>query len=200
MLPRDRTSSGEGSKTITCRPLGERLSASKPSGRHRSLCQRRGIELGYSYFAPRIPGKPSWSLNALPRWTSRIRCTPCRWSGGWLPPYDAPRYTSGNFITLPSGRNRENLVYTVWQKHPDADGPQHGVVNLPTMAEFRRGQKVPTICFIQTTFVFAPRLHCRKFGRALLQPVLAIVVSFRAKRNGAEKCRDVIEPQSRRES
>ena len=54
---RDQTRFGEGSKRSLPPFLGERLPASKPLREGlAAYANGAGIELGYSYFAPRIPG------------------------------------------------------------------------------------------------------------------------------------------------
>jgi hypothetical protein len=125
--------------------LGERLSASSPIRQGiAAYANAAGIEAGYSYFAPSVPGshKLVFELHYV---DGRVE-------------YDVPHVAGAaagyRLTTLLDmlqqfhyHRLREEivkmLVYAAWQKHPDATmiRAAFAVVKLPTMVEFRAGTR-----------------------------------------------------------
>ena len=128
---------------VTFTILGGRLSVSSPIRQGiAAYANAAGIEAGYSYFAPSVPGSHKLVFE-LHYPDGRVE-------------YDVPHVAGAaagyRLTTLLDMLQqfhyaplREEivrmLVYAVWQKHPDATmiRAAFGVVNLPTMAEFRAG-------------------------------------------------------------
>lgn len=130
-------------ETVISAVLGERLPASNPLRQTLSAyANGAGIEAGYSYFAPSVPGtyKLVFELHYP---NGRVE-------------YDFPHvrgaaagYRLATLLDILQQYHyaplREailkTLVYSVWQKHPDATMIRAvlAIVNLPTMAEFRGG-------------------------------------------------------------
>lgn len=152
VLPGDASVLPQGSnkvwrriETITAALLGEQLPASKPLRQGlAAYANGAGIELGYSYFAPSIPGNAKLVFE-LHYPDGRVE-------------YDLPHVRGAaagyrvatlldNLLEIHYARLREaivqSLVSSVWQEHPDAVMIRavFGVASLPTAEEFCAGSK-----------------------------------------------------------
>ena len=132
-------------ETVVSAGLGQHFAASNPVRQAlATYLHIVGIETGYGYFAPNVPGsyKLVFELHypdaqveyELPRVGSaaaglRVAGLLDRMGS---PTYDPLRETMVKMLT-----------YSVWQKHPAATtiSAVFGIIKLPTMAEFERGQK-----------------------------------------------------------
>lgn len=132
-------------ESVASTVLGERLSASSPIRQGvAAYANAAGIEAGYSYFAPSVPGSHKLVFEV-------------HYPDGRVQ-YDVPHVAGAaagyRLATLLDTLQQfhyaplreailKRLVYAVWQKHPDATTIRAvlGVVNLPTMAEFRAGTR-----------------------------------------------------------
>jgi len=145
IFPRSFKSISQKAETVLSAGLGQYFAASNPVRQALAMYLHiAGIEAGYGYFAPNVPGsyKLVFELHYpdghaeydLPRVSSvaaglRVAGLLDRMGG---PTYDPLRETMVKMLT-----------YSVWQKHPAATtiSAVFGIIKLPTIAEFERGQK-----------------------------------------------------------
>ena len=145
IFPRSFKSFSQKAATVVSAGLGQQLSPSSPIRQTlATYLHIAGIETGYGYFAPNVPGsyKLVFELHypdgrveyELPRVGSaaaglRVAGLLDRMGG---PIYDPLRETMVKM-----------LAYSVWQKDPAATtiSAVFGIIKLPTIAEFERGQK-----------------------------------------------------------
>ena len=145
IFPSSFRSCSQKAEGVVSALLGQSLAASNPVRQLlATYLHTAGIETGYSYFAPNVPGnyKLVFELHypdghaeyELPRVSSaaaglRVAGLLDRMGG---PTYDPLRETMVKMLT-----------YSVWQKHPAATtiSAVFGIITLPTIAEFERGQK-----------------------------------------------------------
>ena len=145
IFPRSFKSISQKAETVLSAGLGQYFAASNPVRQALAMYLHiAGIEAGYGYFAPNVPGsyKLVFELHYpdghaeydLPRVSSvaaglRVAGLLDRMGG---PAYDPLRETMVKMLT-----------YSVWQKHPAAKtiSAVFGIIKLPTIAEFERGQK-----------------------------------------------------------
>jgi hypothetical protein len=145
IFPSSFDSSAEKAGMVASAVLGERLPAS--SGVRQILAtylHLAGIQTGYGYFAPNVPGSYKLVFE-LHYPDGRVE-------------YELPRVGSaaaglrvaglldkmGNSLYDPLRETMvKMLAYSVWQKHPGAAtiSAVFGTIKLPSIAEFERGQK-----------------------------------------------------------
>ncbi len=145
IFPSSFNSCSEKAETVASAVLGQQLSSSNPIRQAlATYLLIAGIETGYGYFAPNVPGSyklvfelhyPDGHLEyELPRVSTAavgLRVA------GLLDKMGGPRYDPLRETLV------KMLAYSVWQKHPAATtiNAVFGTINLPTIAEFERGKK-----------------------------------------------------------
>ncbi len=145
IFPRSFKSFSQKAEAVVSAGLGQHFAASNPVRQAlATYLHAAGVETGYGYFAPNVPGsyKIVFELHypegrveyKLPRVGSaaaglRVAGLLDRMGG---PTYDPLRETMVKM-----------LAYSVWQRHPTATTitAVFGIIKLPTIAEFERGQK-----------------------------------------------------------
>lgn len=152
ILPGDASVLPQGSnrvwrrlETITAALLAERLPASNPLRQGlAAYANGAGIELGYSYFAPSIPGNAKLIFE-LHYPDGRVEYD-LPHVGGAAAGYRVATLLD-NLQEIHYARLREaivqSLVSAAWREHPDAVMIRavFGVASLPTAEEFRAGTK-----------------------------------------------------------
>ncbi len=152
ILPGDASVLPQGSnkvwrriETITTALLAERLSPSNPLRQGlAAYTNGAGIELGYSYFAPSIPGNAKLVFE-LHYPDGRVEYDLPHVGGAAAGYRVATLLDNLQDIHYARLRNAivQSLVSSVWQEHPDAVVIRavFGVASLPTAEEFRAGAK-----------------------------------------------------------
>ncbi len=132
-------------ETITAALLAEQLPVSDPLRQGvAAYANDAGIELGYSYFAPSIPGNAKLVFE-LHYPDGRVEYD-LPHVGGAAAGYRVATLLE-NLQEIHYARLREAIVQSfvssVWQEHPDAVmiRAMFGVASLPTAEEFRAGTK-----------------------------------------------------------
>ena len=145
LLPASFQSYSQKAETVASAVLGERLPESNPVRQAlATYLHAAGIETGYGYFAPNVPGsyKLVFELHypdgrveyELPRVSSAA--TGLR-VAGLLDKMGGPRYDPLRETMV------KMLARSIWQEHPTATtiSAVFGTIKLPTIAEFEHGQK-----------------------------------------------------------
>jgi hypothetical protein len=145
IFPAPFDSYSQKAETIASAVLGQQLSPSSPIRQTlTTYLHIAGIETGYGYFGPNVPGsyKLVFELHypdgrveyELPRVGSAAAGLRV---AGLLDKMGGPRYDPLRETMV------KMLAYSVWQKHPAATtiSAVFGIIKLPTIAEFERGQK-----------------------------------------------------------
>jgi len=135
----------EKAETVASAVLGQHLPESDPVRQAlATYLHAAGIETGYGYFAPNVPGSyklvfelhyPDGHLEyELPRVSTAAAGLRV---AGLLDKMGGPRYDALRETMV------KMLAYSVWQEHPAATtiSAVFGTINLPTIAEFERGEK-----------------------------------------------------------
>jgi hypothetical protein len=149
-----------GAADIVALPLGLRLPAGHPLRQALSgYLNVTGIEAGYSYFAPGVPD--NYKIVFLLRF-------PDGHTEDDLPTVSG-RATGLRLATLLDEMAETNyeplrammvkmMAYAAWHQHPEATSIRavFGYVDLPTMAEFRRGQTESYHVLFAYDFDFTP--------------------------------------------
>jgi hypothetical protein len=145
IFPSSFNSYSEKAETLASAVLCQHLPESNPVRQAlATYLHAAGIETGYGYFAPNVPGsyKLVFELHypdgrveyELPRVSSAavgLRVA------GLLDKMGGPRYDPLRETMV------KMLAYSVWQEHPAATtiSAVFGTIKLPTIAEFERGEK-----------------------------------------------------------
>ena len=145
IFPSSFNSCSEKAETDVSAVVGQHLPESNPVRQAlATYLHAAGIETGYGYFAPNVPGSyklvfelhyPDGHLEyELPRVTSAAAGLRV---AGLLDKMGGPRYDPVRETMV------KMLAYSVWQEHPAATtiSAVFGTINLPTIAEFERGEK-----------------------------------------------------------
>ncbi len=145
LLPVSFQSYFQKAVTVASAVLGQHLPASNPLRQAlATYLHIAGIETGYGYFAPNVPGSyklvfelhyPDGQLEyELPRVSSAAAGLRV---AGLLDKMGGPRYDPLRETMV------KMLAYSVWQEHPAATtiSAVFGTIKLPTITEFERGQK-----------------------------------------------------------
>jgi hypothetical protein len=145
ILPASFNSCAEKAGAVASAALGEHLPRSNPVRQAlATYLHAAGIETGYGYFAPNVPGSyklvfelhyPNGPVEyELPRVSSAAAGLRV---AGLLDKMGGPRYDPLRETMV------KMLAYSVWQEHPAATtiSAVFGTIKLPTIAEFERGEK-----------------------------------------------------------
>lgn len=145
IFPSSFGSCAEKAEVVASAVLGQHFPPANPVRQAlATYLHAAGIETGYGYFAPNVPGsyKLVFELHypdgrveyELPRVGSAAAGLRV---AGLLDKMGGPRYDPLRETMV------KMLAYSVWQEHPTATtiSAVFGTIKLPTIAEFERGQK-----------------------------------------------------------
>ncbi|HAK06674.1 MAG TPA: hypothetical protein DCO65_05310 [Spartobacteria bacterium] len=145
IFPSSLNSYSRKAETVAAAVLGQHLPASNPLRQAlATYLHIAGIETGYGYFAPNVPGSyklvfelhyPDGHLEyELPRVSSAAAGLRV---AGLLDKMGGSRYDPLRETMV------KMLAYSVWQEHPAATAISavFGTIKMPTIAEFERGEK-----------------------------------------------------------
>jgi len=145
ILPRFFKNFSPKAETVFSTALGQKLPASNPVREAlNTYVQVAGIETGYGYFAPNVPGgyrlvfelhypegRVEYELPSVSSAAAGLRIA------GLLDSIGRTRYDALREILV------KTLAQSIWREHPDVESVRAilGSIRLPTASEFKEGKR-----------------------------------------------------------